>query len=309
MFCLPLARGKLSSCDMSQLAIRRIASLDLPELAPYRSLKRSAEHAKLGIFVVEGDKVLHRMLQSDFGVVSVLLLETRLAEFEPLLRARTEKEIAVFTCEKSVMMELVGFEIYQGVLAIGKIPATWSLEKILAASPPPRFFVAMDGLSNAENVGLLMRNCAAFGVQALIAGETCCSPFLRRTVRNSMGTIFKLPVLELGGAGSPLPADGAHGVARPTGQNLAETLRELRARGVRCVAAHPHTDKKVLSHADFTGDVCVVLGSEGHGISPEILAACDEAVAIPMANEVDSLNVTAAAAAFFYEVNRQRGKS
>jgi tRNA G18 (ribose-2'-O)-methylase SpoU len=274
---------------MSQLAIRRIAALDLPELAPYRSLKRSAEHAKLGIFVVEGDKVLHRMLQSDFGVVSVLLLETRLAEFEPLLRARPEKEISIFTCEKSVMMELVGFEIYQGVLAIGKIPATWSLEKILAASPPPRFFVAMDGLSNAENVGLLMRNCAAFGVQALIAGETCCSPFLRRTVRNSMGTIFKLPVLE-----SP---------------NLAQTLHALRARGVRCVAAHPHTDKKVLSHADFTGDVCVVLGSEGHGISPEILAACDEVVAIPMANEVDSLNVTAAAAAFFYEVNRQRGKA
>jgi tRNA G18 (ribose-2'-O)-methylase SpoU len=274
---------------MSQLAIRRIAALDLPELAPYRSLKRSAEHAKLGIFVVEGDKVLHRMLQGDFGVVSVLLLETRLAEFEPLLRTRPEKEIAVFTCEKSVMMELVGFEIYQGVLAIGKIPATWSLEKILAASPPPRFFVAMDGLSNAENVGLLMRNCAAFGVQALIAGETCCSPFLRRTVRNSMGTIFKLPVLE-----SP---------------NLVQTLRELRERGVRCVAAHPHTDKKVLSHADFTGDVCVVLGSEGHGVSPEVLAACDEAVAIPMANEVDSLNVTAAGAAFFYEVNRQRGKS
>jgi len=274
---------------MSQLAIRRIAALDLTELAPYRSLKRSAEHAKLGIFVVEGDKVLHRMLQSDFGVVSVLLLETRLAEFEPLLRARPETEIAVFTCEKSVMMELVGFEIYQGVLAIGKIPATWSLEKILAASPPPRFFVAMDGLSNAENVGLLMRNCAAFGVQALIAGETCCSPFLRRTVRNSMGALFKLPVLE--------------------STNLVQTLGELRAQGIKCIAAHPRPDGNTLSQADFTGDCCVVFGNEGHGITEKVLAACDEAVTIPMLNEVDSLNVSAAAAVFFYEVNRQRGKA
>ena len=269
------------------LRIQNISSLDLPELAPYRSLKRSAEHAKLGIFVVEGDKVLHRMLESEFGVVSVLLLASRLAEFEPILRARPEKDITVFVCDKPAMMELVGFEIYQGVLAIGKIPATWSLEKILATSPRPHFFVAMDGLSNAENVGLLMRNCAAFGVQALISGETCCSPFLRRTVRNSMGTIFKLPVLE-----SP---------------DLMQTLHELRASGVRCLAAHPHTDKKTLSQADFTGDVCVVLGSEGQGISPEVLAVCDETVVIPMANDVDSLNVTAAAAVFFYEVSRQRG--
>ncbi len=266
--------------------IQKITSLDRPELAPYRSLKRSAEHAKLGIFVVEGDKVLHRLLDSEFTVVSVLLLAKRLAEFEPKLRARPEKDIAVFVCERPVMDGLVGFEIYQGVLAIGKIPATRSLEEILAASPRPHFFVALDGLSNAENVGLLMRNCVAFGVSALIVGETCSSAFLRRTVRNSMGAIFKLPVLEP--------------------PSLVQILRELRARGVRCIAAHPHTDKKVLPQADFSGDCCVVFGSEGHGISQEVLAACDEAVAIPMANEVDSLNVSAAAAVFLYEVNRQR---
>ena len=274
---------------MTNLRIQRISSLDLPELAPYRTLKRSAEHAKLGIFVVEGDKVLHRLLDSDFTVVSVLLLEERLAEFEPRLRARPEKEIAVFVCEKPVMAELVGFEIYQGVLAIAKTPAPLTLEQILAASPRPRLFVAMDGLSNAENVGALMRNCVAFGVSALLAGETCSSLFLRRTVRNSMGAIFKLPVLE--------------------SADLVQTLRKLRAHGIRCLAAHPHTDKKVLSQADFTGDCCVVFGSEGHGISPAVLAACDEAVAIPMANEVDSLNVSAAAAVFLYEVQRQRGKA
>jgi tRNA G18 (ribose-2'-O)-methylase SpoU len=284
--------------------IQKISALDLPELAPYRSLKRSAEHAKLGIFVVEGDKVLHRLLDSEFTVVSVLLLESRLAEFEPKLCARPEKDIPVFVCERPVMDELVGFEIYQGVLAIGKIPELRSLDKILAASPRPHFFVALDGLSNAENIGVLIRNCVAFGVSALIVGETCSSPFLRRTVRNSMGAIFKLPVLEL------TPSEGRVPDSKKVGdsslRNLAQTLRELRAHGVRCIAAHPHTDKKVLWQVDFTGDCCVVFGSEGHGISQEVLAACNEAVAIPMANEVDSLNVSAAAAVFLYEVNRQR---
>ena len=271
------------------LRLEKISALDRPELAPYRTLKRSAAHAKLGIFVVEGDKVLDRLLESDFTVISVLLIEERLAEYEARLRARPEKEITVFVCAKPVLAELAGFEIYQGVLAIAQMPPPVTLEKILAAGPRPRLFVAMDGLSNAENVGLLMRNCAAFGVAALIAGETCCSPFLRRTVRNSMGTIFKLPVME--------------------SAKLVQTLSELRARGVRCLAAHPHTDKKILSQADFTGDCCVVFGSEGHGISPAVLAACDEAVAIPMANDVDSLNVSAAVAVFLYEVNRQRGQA
>ena len=285
------------------LRIEPITSLDLPELAPYRTLKRSASHAKLGIFVVEGDKVFDRLLESDFTVVSVLLIEERLAEYEARLRARPESDIAVFVCSKAVMEELAGFEIYQGVLAIARMPAPLALENILAAGPRPRLFVALDGLSNAENVGLLMRNCVAFGVSALIAGETCCSLFLRRTVRNSMGAIFKLPVFE---AGASRCDDRTAQRAIPT---LVQTLRELRSQGVRCLAAHPHTDKKMLSQADFRGDCCVVFGSEGHGISPEVLAACDEAVVIPMANDVDSLNVSAAAAVFLYEANRQRGKA
>ena len=137
-----------------------------------------------------------------------------------------------------------------------------------------------------------MRNCAAFGAQALIVGETSSSPFLRRAVRNSMGTIFQLPVVELKPELTP--------------KNLAEALRHLRAHGIRCLAAHPHTENKILSQVDFTGDCCIVFGSEGSGLSPEVLAACDEAVAVPMADGVDSLNVAAAAAVFLYEASRQR---
>ena len=112
---------------MTNLRIQKVSALDRPELEPYRSLKRSAEHEALGIFVVEGDKVLHRLLESDFTIVSVLLIAERLAEFEPRLRARTEKEIVMFVCDKPVLAELVGFEIYQGVLAIAKIPPPLTL--------------------------------------------------------------------------------------------------------------------------------------------------------------------------------------
>jgi tRNA G18 (ribose-2'-O)-methylase SpoU len=126
-----------------------------------------------------------------------------------------------------------------------------------------------------------------------------------------MGTIFQLPILEVhsrrGEISSPRHADGQLKRRDDAIPTLAQTIRELRARGVRCIAAHPHTDKKNLSEADFSGHVCIVLGSEGHGISQPVLEACDEAVAIPMSNGVDSLNVAAAAAVFLYEANRQRG--
>ena len=284
---------------MTKINLQQITALDLPELAPYRTLRRAVEHAVRGIFVAEGDKVVRRLLESGFDVVSVLLPASRVAEFESLIRARGEAEIPVFAVtQKSVLEALVGFEMFQGVLAIGKIPAAVTLETILADGPRPRLLAAVDGLTSAENIGLLVRNCAAFGAQALIVGETSSSPFLRRAVRNSMGTIFQLPVLEL----KPETRSG------PV-MSLVETLRELRLRGVRSIAAHPHTEKKFLSQADFKGDCCVVFGSEGNGLSPAVLAACDEAVAIPMAEGVDSLNVGAAAAVFLYEAARQRGRA
>ena len=265
-----------------------IESLDLPELAPYRTMKRPVEHETQGIFVAEGDKVVHRLLASGFPVVSLLLPDKRLAEFAPRLETRPENIPVYLVSNKHVLESLVGFELFQGVMAVGKIPASGSLAEVVARSAPPRLFVAMDALTNSENLGVLVRNCVAFGTQGLFVGETCASPFLRRAVRNSMGTIFQLPVVE--------------------SANLAGTLRELRARGVRCLAAHPPGSGSRITQADFTGDCCIVLGSEGHGLSPVVLEACDEAVAIPMAQNVDSLNVGNAAAIFLYEACRQRGQ-
>ena len=294
---------------------QNISSLALPELAPYRTMRRSAEHEAQGIFIAEGEKVTRRLLESHFTVVSVVLPEKWLEDFRPLLAARPE-EFTVYLAEKSLLETLVGYSLFQGVLSIGRIPPPAQLAEILAKSSmqsspmaatrqAPRLLVAIDGLSNAENLGALIRNCVAFDVQALLVGETCSSPFLRRSVRNSMGAVFQLPVWEV------KMANAAVRVRRddPAPFSLAQTLRDLRARGIRCLAAHPRPDGKTLSQADFSGDCCVVFGSEGNGISQAVLEACDECVAIPMANGVDSLNVGGAAAVFLYEANRQRNKT
>ena len=303
--------------------IQTISSLDLPELAPYRTMRQSQDHYEQGIFVTEGTKVVRRLLESSFTVVSVLLPEKWVPEFEPLLNARPEKEIPVYVATGKQMLEdLIGFSMYQGVLAVGRIPRKHSLNEVLERTPQPRLLVAADGLANAENLGALVRNCAAFNVQGLIVGENSSSPFLRRSVRNSMGTIFHLPVVELGGrrpgrwgeiARQPQPSPSTECGGSPevspcpnADLSLAQALHQLRERGVRCVAAHPHAEGRTLWQADFKNDCCIVFGSEGHGLTKDILRMCDEAVAIPMPPNVDSLNVGSAAAVFLYEACRQR---
>jgi tRNA G18 (ribose-2'-O)-methylase SpoU len=270
------------------LRVHEIHSLDLPALQPYRTLRRHLEHQRQGIFVAEGEKVVRRLLQSDFTVVSVLLPAKWLTVLEPILRARPEA-IEVYVAEKKLLETLTGFSMYQGLLAVGKIPRPATLDSVLQRSPRPYLLAAVDGLTSAENLGGLVRNCAAFGVQALLVGETSSSPFLRRAVRSSMGTIFKLPVVEL--------------------SDLADCLRALSERGIRGVAAHPHAEGTTLSQVHLTTDCCLVFGSEGWGLSPAVLAACQDKVAVPMQGGVDSLNVTCAGAVFLYEANRQRGKA
>jgi tRNA G18 (ribose-2'-O)-methylase SpoU len=267
--------------------VKRIDSLELPELAPYRTLRRPLEHREQGIFVAEGEKVVRRLLESDFTVISLLLPEKWFLEYERLIGSRPEN-ISVFLAEKILLQQLIGFSMFQGVLAVGKIPVAHTLDSVLEQSTKPNLFVAVEGLSNAENVGALVRNCAAFGVQALLVSRSSSSPYLRRAVRNSMGAIFRLPVIEK--------------------LELAETLRVLHARGVRCIAAHPRLHTPTLWQTDFSPDCCVVFGSEGYGISAEVLSGCDACVAIPMHSGVDSLNVGNAAAVFLYEARRQRSR-
>lgn len=262
-----------------------IDKLDLPGLRPYKTLRRPVDHNREGIFVAEGEKVVLRLLESRMEVVSILLTP----EWLERLRERSElssRETLVYVAPKHLMETIVGFHLHQGIMAVGKIPTPVRLFDLLPQLAKPYLLVAVDGLTNAENLGVLVRTCAAFGVQALIVGETSSSPYLRRAVRNSMGAVFSLPVAPV--------------------ESLSKVLRELHAsHGVETVAAHPGSTKK-LPQINVRRGCCFVFGSEGEGISPSVLEACSQTAAIPMHNGVDSLNVAVASAVVLYEVRRQR---
>jgi tRNA G18 (ribose-2'-O)-methylase SpoU len=259
------------------MRIHEVQTLDVPQLKPYLTLRRPQEHIQQGIFVAEGEKVVRRLLRSNLTVVSLLLTRNW---FEELERKYPLDGPEIFIADKNLLESIVGYSLHQGIMAVAKVPAERDLHELLHSLPHPFLIVALDGIVSAENVGVIVRNSGAFGVNAVLTDKTSSSPYLRRAVRNSMGVVFRLHVLHV---------------------NLVETLPKL---GCKVVAATPHADQ-TLQDADLTNDLCVVFGNEGSGISAKVLEECDLRVAIPMLNETDSLNVASASAVFLYEVQRR----
>ena len=259
--------------------IMEVQSLELPELQPYRTLRRPLDHQRAGIFVAEGGKVVERMLASGIEVVSLLLTPEWLKQLSP------SGEYPVYVAPQQLLESIVGYRLHQGIMAIGRIPRQPELNEFLAQAKRPWLLAALDGLVHAENVGVISRNAAAFGVQALLHDPTSSSPYLRRAVRNSMGAVFKLPVLEV--------------------EDLTSTLLHLQSRNVEVIAADPRGSEP-LSDTNISGDVCIVLGHEGTGITGNVRRACTRSIAIPMQNDTDSLNVGSASAVLFYALAAKR---
>jgi tRNA G18 (ribose-2'-O)-methylase SpoU len=267
-------------CDSART--QRVSSLELPELAPYRTLKRPIAHMQQGIFVAEGEKVVRRLLESGLEVISMLLTPGWLARLASSGHLEGREDVTAFLAEEELLRGIVGFNIHQGIMAVAKVPAEVSID----ALPPVHLLVALDGLRISENVGVILRNSAAFGVHAILVGETSCSPYLRRAVRSSMGAVFQMPVIHV-------PC-------------LVDVLGRLKLQyGTEIVVADPHGGSTIYD-APLAGSVCIVLGNEDYGVSPEVSGLATVRAAIPMHNRTDSLNVASASAVFLYEAARQR---
>ncbi len=268
-------------------SVVEVKDFELPALRWYRTLSRGGQHFRDGIFVAEGEKVVPRLLESSNQIVSILASREWYGRLEERILKRSEA-IDVYLLDKPGMEALTGRSCYQPLKAVAKIPPNRTIEEIVSRTQSPRVFVAIEGLSNADNVGALVRNCAALGANGVLVSQCASSPFMRRAVHASMGTVFSVPVVDA--------------------CLLEESLSYLRSQGVYCLAAHPSADGASLSQITLPRDVCLVFGSEGNGLSSRILDQCDRAVAVPMASGIDSLNVASTSAVFLYEIQRRLGR-
>ena len=228
------------------------------------------QRAADGVFFAEGPKLCLELAKSCtprvvYATAAALAKTPELVRFDPA-------EIAPHVAEK-----LSGTKSNQGVFALFETPVPPA--DILNTA---RRILALEGVQDPGNVGTLLRSAAAFGFDAVLLGAGCAAPFSPKTLRSSMGAAGRLPMVQT--------------------ENLPAALQTLRSRGVTCLAAALYRSVALdEAGSDFPQGLCVVIGSEGQGLTQETIDACNLAVRIPMTDRVESLNAGVAGSVLLWQ--------
>lgn len=262
-----------------------IDDLDDPRLAVYRSLKATNATRDLNCFVVEGEKLVKRLMVSRFPTASVLLTDRHVER----LRTTIPEGVPTYVIPAERIHDLVGYSFHRGAMACGRRLPTPDWRLLWEKAAGPLRLVVCPQVSNPENLGSIARLCDAFAFDGILAGSSCPDPLSRRVLRVSMGSALRIPVVV---------ADDVLGLA-------AELKRDLGVVFLAAVAEEA-TPFESIAAPDRLG---IVLGDEDRGVDPAWVAFCDRSATIPMPGMASSLNVSTAAAILLYHFRRPLKRS
>jgi tRNA G18 (ribose-2'-O)-methylase SpoU len=274
---------------------------------------RDRDYARAGLMVCEGRIVIEKTLEEGVTLRSLICVPADEEEW----RGLSGGSFSVAAMPRAEMAELLGFSFHRGTLALADRPKPPD-----PAELPAGHALVLWNVTDPDNLGALIRSAAALGASRVYLGPGSADPYSRKALRASMACALGLPIVPLAGVGD---LDLARGLSRASspgdrgyhgGVGLVDiALVEAHARCAATRAADPRVAGNVLAAAALvpwamapsaiasTGRyVSLVLGNEGWGLPDELVAACDAAVAIPMAGNVDSLNVGAAGAILMWEL-------
>ena len=244
-----------------------------PRVAEYRDLADADLLRRRGLFVAEGRLVLQRVIEdARFSVRSVLLNDaTRRAMGRGLLKLASD--VPIFVCETADFLGITGFNLHRGCLALVHRPEPTASCEILRDA---RTLVVLEGVTNADNVGGVFRNVAAFGADGVLLSPACCDPLYRKAIRTSMGATIRVPFSRI--------------------DDWPGGLADVRATGFTLAALTPRHPSQTLDQfaAGRPARLALLVGTEGAGLSAEAEAFADVRVRIPIGDAVDSLNLSVA---------------
>ncbi len=261
-----------------------ISDPDDPRIEAYRAVKERDLLGRQHRFIAEGEVVLRVLLrQSRFEIESLLLGEGRVEGLNDALHS-LPSEVPVYIANRQVMDAIVGFPIHRGILAIAKRPVMPPVEALLAGLPEKALVVVLVGLANHDNVGGIFRNAAAFGADAVLLDQETCDPLYRKAIRVSVGGALVVPFTRA-----------------PSADVLVQALEEA---SFEVIALSP-SGKEVLSEVQPARRTALLLGAEGPGLPPDLMART-RTVSIPMSGGFDSLNVATTSGIALHHLTRGR---
>ncbi len=255
-----------------------------PRLADYRDLRdvqlRRHLEAEHGLFLAEGEKVVRRAVAAGHPPRSFLMAPRWLDGLADVLATT---DAPCFVVPEALAEEVTGFHVHRGALAsLGRRPLP-SVAEVLDGALS---VLVLEDVVDHTNVGAIFRSGAALGFDAVLLAPRCADPLYRRSIKVAMGAVFSVPWTRL--------------------PDWDDALPSLSSAGFTTVALTLAPDSEPIEDAVAgLGRVALVLGSEGHGLSPHWERAADRRATIAMSAGVDSLNVAAAATVACYVTARR----
>jgi tRNA G18 (ribose-2'-O)-methylase SpoU len=258
-----------------------------PRLADYRDLRdvqlRTHLEAEHGLFLAEGEKVVRRAVEAGFEARSFLMAPRWLAGLADVLDT---SDAPCYVVSEALAEEVTGFHVHRGALASLRRRPLPRAEDVLQHA---RTVVVLEDVVDHTNVGAVFRSAAALGIDAVLLAPRCADPLYRRAVKVAMGAVFTLPYARL--------------------EDWYDAMPRLSKAGFTTVALTLTEDAVPVEEAVSGLDrVALVLGGEGHGLSPRWEGTADRRAVIPMQRGIDSLNVAAASAVACYVTARRAGQ-
>ncbi len=262
-------------------AVKRLLSLDDKK-------GRDAER----VFALDGVKLFEEAVKSGAEIDTVYISSDKVEQYMPFIASALQG--ALYATTRVIRLEASLFERIsrekspqgvitlvkyldkiQNIIKINKV-ATFLNEDVVAQG-----ILLLNGIQDPGNLGAVIRSAVAFGKNKIILDTDCVDIYHPRVLRATMGGIFRLQVMYT--------------------EHLATCVEDLRAAGHRVFAAELRDDSVSLQDVGIRPTDCIVIGNEGHGISPAVSRACNGSVYLPIAPGTESLNAAVAASIFLWE--------
>jgi rRNA methylases len=242
------------------------------EIKLIQSLKLEKYRKELGLFVIEGRKMVNELIDSNFEIEYICATED-------FLNKQGQQAGFELVTEKQ-MEQMSSFKTQSGVLAVAKIPKSDETIKENTS-----IIVALDGINNPGNMGTIIRTCDWYGIQNIVCSEDCVEAWNPKVIQSTMGSIFRTKSIET---------------------NLEAYLKDKKQNGIQILGALMEGEN-IYKIDQIKDPTIVVIGSESHGIRANILPLITKPINIPRASgsQADSLNASMATGIIISEIYRK----
>ena len=253
--------------------MKTVTSLKNPVVQEARALANAKDRARQQAFLLDGEHMVGEGLHVCPERVKTVFVDEKRAERYAQLLELAQGEICAVP--EHVLAAISQVKTPQGIAAVCELPKPYALEEL------GNRLILLENVQDPGNVGTVLRTLDAAGLDGCIFTPGCADPFGPKTLRATMGSIFRVPMGNVADA--------------------AEAARALAQNGYAVIAA-ALDGEPFYERGPLPEKWCVLIGNEGQGLTPQAQFACTHRYRLPMRGGAESLNAAVAAAIFMYEL-------